>query len=67
MACVNTSLTSVTGIRLGSGTTEMLPDSNDQTHKFDRKDIELIVESQISFMPSGLADTLTDRELRKFC
>ncbi len=53
-----------TGIRLRSSTKEAMRDANGQNRTFDRNDIESMVESQVSFMPSGLIDSLTDRELR---
>jgi hypothetical protein len=39
-------------------------DANGQNRTFDRNDIESMLESQVSFMPSGLVNSLTDRELR---
>ena len=53
-----------TGIRLRSYTKEQIRDANGQTRTFARDDVESMVESKVSFMPNGLADTLTVRELR---
>jgi len=53
-----------TGIRLRSSTKEAMRDANGQNRTFDRNDIESMVESQVSFMPSGLINSLTNRELR---
>ena len=53
-----------TGIRLRSSTKEAMRDANGQNRTFDRNDIESMLESQVSFMPSGLVNSLTDRELR---
>ena len=39
-------------------------DTNGQTRSFNRDDINSIQELQVSFMPSGLPLSLTDRELR---
>lgn len=54
----------VTGIRLRSSTSEVLRDANGQNISFNRDEIDSIVESNVSFMPTGLADALTMRELR---
>ena len=53
-----------TGIRLRSYTHETIRDTNGQNRTFDRNDIESMVESAISFMPTGLVNSLTIRELR---
>ena len=53
-----------TGIRLRSYTKEQIRDANGQTRTFDRGDVESMVDSNVSFMPSGLVDLLTIRELR---
>ena len=53
-----------TGIRLRSSTKEAMRDANGQNRTFDRSDIESMMELQTSFMPSGLINSLTDRELR---
>lgn len=53
-----------TGIRLRSYIKETIRDANGQNRTFDRNDIEMMVESPTSFMPSGLVHTLTDRELK---
>ena len=53
-----------TGIRLRSSTKEAMRDANGQNQTFNRDDIESMMESSISFMPSGLVNSLTDRELR---
>lgn len=53
-----------TGIRLRSSTREAMRDANGQNRTFDRDNIESIVESRVSFMPSGLVHWLTDREIR---
>lgn len=55
---------SFTGIRLRSYTKEQIRDANGQTRTFDRGDVESMVDSNTSFMPSGLVDLLTLRELR---
>ncbi|MDP6722932.1 MAG: hypothetical protein QGF59_29990, partial [Pirellulaceae bacterium] len=47
-----------------SSTKEAMRDANGQNRTFDRNDIESMLESQVSFMPSGLVNSLTDRELR---
>jgi len=54
----------VTGIRLRSYTSEVLRDVNGQNQIFPTGDIESITESSVSFMPAGLANLLTLRELR---
>lgn len=54
----------VTGIRLRSWTSEVLRDANGQNISFSRDNVESMVESDVSFMPTGLADLLTLRELR---
>ncbi len=53
-----------TGIRLRSYTKEQLRDATGRTITFDTGEVESIVDARISFMPNGLADTLTIRELR---
>ena len=53
-----------TGIRLRSSTKEAMRDANGQNRTFDRNDIESMVESTVSFMPSGVVKSLTNRELR---
>lgn len=53
-----------TGIRLRSSTKEALRDTNGQNVTFDRDEIESMVESSVSFMPTGLEQRFTDRELR---
>jgi putative heme-binding domain-containing protein len=53
-----------TGIRLRSSTKEAMRDTNGQNRTFDREDIESMVESTVSFMPTGVVNSLTDRELR---
>ena len=53
-----------TGIRLRSYTHETIRDTNGQNRTFDRNDIESMVESTVSFMPTGLVNSLTNRELR---
>jgi putative membrane-bound dehydrogenase-like protein len=55
---------SFTGIRLRSYTKEQIRDANGLTQTFEKGDVEAIVDSHVSFMPNGLADTLTNRELR---
>ncbi|MEO2028039.1 MAG: PVC-type heme-binding CxxCH protein [Fuerstiella sp.] len=53
-----------TGIRLRSSTKEAMRDVNGQNRTFDRNDIESMVESTVSFMPTGVVNSLTNRELR---
>lgn len=53
-----------TGIRLRSSTQEALRDAHGQNQVFNRDAIESMVESNISFMPIGLPQSLTARELR---
>ncbi len=53
-----------TGIRLRSSTKEAMRDANGQNRTFDRNDIESMVESTVSFMPTGVVNSLTNRELR---
>lgn len=53
-----------TGIRLRSYIKETIRDANGQNRTFDRSDVEAMVESPVSFMPSGLVHSLTDRELK---
>ncbi|WP_299470258.1 hypothetical protein, partial [uncultured Gimesia sp.] len=53
-----------TGIRLRSYIKETIRDANGQNLTFDRSDVEAMVESPVSFMPSGLVHSLTDRELK---
>lgn len=54
----------MTGIRLRSPTSEVLRDANGENRRFNRDDIESMVQSTTSFMPAGLASRLTLRELR---
>lgn len=56
--------TTFTGIRLRSSTAEAMRDTNGQNRSFNRDDIVEMEELQVSFMPAGLAYSLTDRELR---
>lgn len=53
-----------TGIRLRSSTKEAMRDTNGQNRTFDRDEIESMVESTTSFMPTGAVDSLTIREIR---
>lgn len=53
-----------TGIRLRSSVKEAMRDTNGQNRTFDRNEIESMVESTISFMPAGLTNALTVREIR---
>ena len=53
-----------TGIRLRSSTKEAMRDANGQNRTFDRNDIESMIESTVSFMPTGVVNSLTNRELR---
>ncbi len=53
-----------TGIRLRSYVKETIRDAHGQNRTFDRSDVEMMVESPISFMPSGLVNSLTDREIK---
>lgn len=53
-----------TGIRLRSYTKEQIRDAHGQTRTFARGDVESMVDSNTSFMPNGLVDLLTIRELR---
>lgn len=56
-----------TGIHLrtgGSSGFETLRDNQGKERRIRRSEIESSRESNVSLMPSGLADTLTDRELR---
>ena len=53
-----------TGIRLRSYTSEVMRDADGQNLSFNRDDIESMIESPVSFMPVGLANQLTLRELR---
>ncbi|MCA9136594.1 MAG: hypothetical protein KDB00_07540 [Planctomycetales bacterium] len=53
-----------TGIRLRSSTKEAMRDSKGQNRTFDRDEIESMVDSDVSFMPTGLVDSLTIREVR---
>lgn len=55
---------SFTGIRLRSYTREQIRDANGQTRTFARDEVASIVDSRTSFMPNGLVNTLTNRELR---
>jgi hypothetical protein len=54
----------ITGIRLRSSTSEVVRDSKGQNQSFPRGDIESMQELNTSFMPDGLSDLLTYRELR---
>ena len=53
-----------TGIRLRSWKTETIRDNHGQNRSFDRADVEEISDLEKSFMPDGLADQMTTRELR---
>lgn len=53
-----------TGIRLRSYVNEQIRDANGQNHTFNRNDVKSIQDLPISFMPTGLPMSLTDRELR---
>jgi putative heme-binding domain-containing protein len=53
-----------TGIRLRSSTSEVIRDANGQNLSFPRDQIESMHELDTSFMPDGIVDRLTDRELR---
>ena len=53
-----------TGIRLRSYTREQIRDAHGQTRTFDKGEVETITDSKVSFMPNGLVDRLTNRELR---
>ena len=53
-----------TGIRLRSSTREAMRDTHGRNQTFDRNDIESMVDSPTSFMPTGVVNSLTDRELR---
>ncbi|MCA9005630.1 MAG: c-type cytochrome, partial [Planctomycetaceae bacterium] len=53
-----------TGIRLRSYVKETIRDANGQNRTFDRSDVDSMVESPVSFMPSGLVNSLTDREIK---
>jgi hypothetical protein len=53
-----------TGIRLRSSTSEVIRDANGQNLSFPRDEIESMHELNKSFMPDGIVDRLTDRELR---
>ncbi|WP_417380791.1 PVC-type heme-binding CxxCH protein [Gimesia sp.] len=53
-----------TGIRLRSYVKETIRDAHGQNRTFDRNDVEAMVESPVSFMPSGLVNSLTDREIK---
>lgn len=53
-----------TGIRLRSSTSEVLRDAHGQNRSFNRGDIDSMIESPVSFMPSGLVNRLTNRELK---
>ncbi|QDT92175.1 PVC-type heme-binding CxxCH protein [Gimesia algae] len=53
-----------TGIRLRSYVKETIRDANGQNRTFDRNDVDMMVESPVSFMPSGLVNSLTDREIK---
>ncbi|MEZ6092222.1 MAG: c-type cytochrome [Pirellulaceae bacterium] len=54
----------VVGIRLRSWVKETIRDANGRNETFDRDEVESIVPLQKSFMPDGLANALTNRELR---
>ena len=53
-----------TGIRLRSYINEQIRDAQGQNHTFNRDDVKLIQDLPMSFMPTGLPMSLTDRELR---
>lgn len=53
-----------TGIRLRSYSREQIRDAYGQTRTFDKGDVESIKDSDVSFMPADLVNTLTNRELR---
>ena len=53
-----------TGIRLRSYTREQIRDAHGQTRTFDKGNVESIKDSNISFMPADLVNTLTNREVR---
>ena len=53
-----------TGIRLRSYTAEAIRDAHGETKTFSRDEIDSIVESTVSFMPKGIASSLTIREFR---
>ncbi|MCK5921851.1 MAG: c-type cytochrome, partial [Methylococcales bacterium] len=53
-----------TGIRLRSYIREQIRDANGQNHTFDRDEVKSIQDLPMSFMPTGLPMSLTDRELR---
>ena len=53
-----------TGIRLRSWKTETIRDNNGQNRTFDREEVEAISDLETSFMPDGLVNQMTSRELR---
>lgn len=53
-----------TGLRLQSYTKEAIREADGRKRVFDRSEIELIRDRDISFMPIGLVYSMTDRELR---
>ncbi|MEZ6047184.1 MAG: hypothetical protein R3C11_16710 [Planctomycetaceae bacterium] len=53
-----------TGIRLQAYTSEAIRDRNGIKRVFNRDQVELIQDLDVSFMPTGLVQNLTDRELR---
>ena len=53
-----------TGIRLRSWVNEVIRDQNGQNRTFSRDHVEAIQDLNQSFMPEGLEQTLTMRELR---
>jgi putative membrane-bound dehydrogenase-like protein len=53
-----------TGLRLQSYTREAIREADGRKRVFDRSEIELIRDRDISFMPTGLVYSMTDRELR---
>ncbi|QDU79490.1 Cytochrome c [Polystyrenella longa] len=53
-----------TGIRLQAYTKEAIRDRNGEKRVFDRDEVEMIKDLDVSFMPQGIAQNLTDRELR---
>ncbi len=55
---------SFTGLRLQSYTKEAIREADGRKRVFDRSEIELIRDLDISFMPTGLVYSMTDRELR---
>ncbi|NOX99971.1 MAG: c-type cytochrome [Verrucomicrobia bacterium] len=53
-----------TGIRLRSYVNEQIRDAQGLNHTFKRDDVKSIQDLPMSFMPTGLPMSLTDRELR---